>query len=62
LRVGPVSGRRAGVVGAGVGHDDHTFHFTDTRPFTDAAEEAGFTVEKAEIFKRYFFLIARKPI
>lgn len=47
---------------AGVGHDDHTFHFTDTRPFTDAAEEAGFTVEKAEIFKRYFFLIARKPI
>jgi ubiquinone/menaquinone biosynthesis C-methylase UbiE/uncharacterized protein YbaR (Trm112 family) len=47
---------------AKVGHDDHTYHFTDTKPFTDAAEEAGFKIEKAEIFKRYFFVIAKKPI
>lgn len=46
---------------AKVGHDDHTFHFTDTSTFSQAAEEAGFAVERAEIFKRYFFLIARKP-
>lgn len=46
---------------ARVGDDDHTFHFKDTSPFTEAAEEAGFVVEKAEVFKRYFFVIARKP-
>lgn len=46
---------------ARVGNDDHTFHFKDTSPLTEAAEEARFVVEKAEVFKRYFFVIARKP-
>ncbi|MEY4111418.1 MAG: hypothetical protein RLZZ46_1774 [Bacteroidota bacterium] len=46
---------------AKVGHDDHTFHFTDTRAFEMAAEEAGFSVERSEIFKRYFYLLAVKP-
>lgn len=44
-----------------VGHDDHTYHFTSLEPFVTAATEAGFVLEQAETYKRYFFIVARKP-
>jgi ubiquinone/menaquinone biosynthesis C-methylase UbiE len=43
-----------------VGHDDHTFHFTNLEPFTAELNRLGYKIEKAEIFKRYFFIVAYK--
>jgi ubiquinone/menaquinone biosynthesis C-methylase UbiE len=44
-----------------VGHDDHTYHFDSLEPFESGMKEKGFVIERSEIFKRYFFVIARKP-
>ncbi|MCC6251288.1 MAG: class I SAM-dependent methyltransferase [Bacteroidia bacterium] len=44
-----------------VGHDDHTYHFDSLEPFENGLKEKGFVIEKSEIFKRYFFVIAKKP-
>ncbi len=45
-----------------VGHDDHTYHFTSLEPFETGMKEKGFIVEKGEIFKRYFYVLAKKPL
>lgn len=45
-----------------VGSDDHTYHFTSLEPFETGMKENGFVIEKSEIFKRYFFIVAKKPL
>jgi ubiquinone/menaquinone biosynthesis C-methylase UbiE len=45
-----------------VGHDDHTYHFDSLEPFETGMKEKGFIIEKSEIFKRYFFVVAKKPL
>lgn len=43
-----------------VGGDDHTLHLEDEKPIEKALLEAGFKIEKQEVFKRYFYFVARK--
>ena len=43
-----------------VAADDHTLHLKDTSPVEQWVEAAGFRVDRAEIFKRYFLLVATK--
>ncbi len=45
-----------------VGHDDHTYHWTNLEPFETGIKEKGFTITKSEMFKRYFFVVAQKPM
>lgn len=45
-----------------VGNDDHTYHFESLEPFETGMKEKGFVIEKSEIFKRYFFVVAKKPM
>ncbi len=40
--------------------DDHTVEFESIKPIEDSLKAAGFKVEQAEIFKNYFFVVARK--
>lgn len=43
-----------------VGSDDHTLHLPNEKPVEKALLEAGFTIEKQEVVKRYFYFVARK--
>jgi len=43
-----------------VGSDDHTLHLEDEKPIEKELLNAGFIIEQQEVFKRYFYFVARK--
>ena len=43
-----------------VAMDDHTLEFESTKPIIVELEKLGLKLEMDEIFKNYFFLVARK--
>lgn len=44
-----------------VGSDDHTLHLKDEMPIEQELLNAGFNIEKKEVFKRNFYFVAIKP-
>jgi len=44
----------------GVKSDDHTFHFESIDSIIDEMEKNGLKIEKQHIFKRHFYIVARK--
>ena len=45
---------------ARVGQDDHTYHFETPDPINKSIEATGFTIDKSEVFKNFFFIVANK--
>lgn len=43
-----------------VAMDDHTLEFESMLPLEDSLKEKGFKLEQAEIFKNYFYIVAKK--
>jgi ubiquinone/menaquinone biosynthesis C-methylase UbiE len=43
-----------------IGKDDHTFHFKDTLPIERELFKNKFSIEKKEVFKRHFYIVAKK--
>lgn len=44
----------------GVKADDHTYHFETIDPILDELKKNGLKIEKQNVFKRHFYIVARK--
>lgn len=47
--------------GFSVGEDDHMLHIESSDPMKEGMEKSGFSIEKHEEFKRYYYVVGVKP-